>query len=218
MKTSLALLLALLLMAILFTGCGEEDATDVTTTADNTTTTVAEEVGTTVSDSTTTTTMAAATTTKRPTTDHANGTGGTTAAPTTTTTAAKPTTATIDPKNYKDNYYYVGTLQPDGDGLVRPRLLFEGEYCVIMHYTYSATKTDDDQQPFEYQGKTYYGEGEGMSPYQFELTATEIVVKDQNNNNTAVMKLALQSDGNMRVTATTDPFFPVGLILTPTAQ
>lgn len=128
MKTSIALLPALFLMATLLTGCGEDNTTVVTTTAADLTTTVAEETGTTVSDDATTSTVADATTTKWPTTDHANGTGGTTATPT-TTTAAKPTGTVyiVDPKNYKDNYYYVGDLQPDGDGLVRPRILFEGE-------------------------------------------------------------------------------------------
>lgn len=187
MKTSIALLLALLLMVTMFAGCGEEKPSDETVT-----TTTVKGVATTVSDSTT---------------DHANGTGGSSA-----TTTKAPTVSTVDPKNYKDNHYYVGALQPDGTGLVRPRLLFEGEYCVIMHYMYSAVKSDDDQQPFEYQGKTYYGEGEGMSPCTFEMTATEILVKSS-----TVMKLVLQSDGKMRVTASTDPFFPVGLLLTPTA-
>ncbi len=218
MKTSIALLLALFLMASLFTGCGEDNTTVVTTTAADLTTTIAEETGTTVSDDATTSTVADATTTKWPTTDHANGTGGTTATPT-TTTAAKPTGTVyiVDPKNYKDNYYYVGDLQPDGDGLVRPRILFEGEYAVIMHYTYSAVKEHDDQQPFEYQGKIYYGQGEGMSPCTFEMTSTEIVIKSTNDSSIA-MKLVLRSDGTMFVTHTTDRYFPDGLILTPTAQ
>lgn len=214
MKLSITLLLALCLITTLFTACGEEPATTVTTTTADVTTTVAADTDTTTSgDATTTATAAAATTTLR-TTDHANSTGSTT----TTATTAKPTAATVDPKQYKDNYYYVGAVQPDGDGLVRPRILFEGEYAVVMHYTYSATREDPDQQSFEYGGKTYYGQGEGMSPYQFELTATEILVKDQNNNNAVIMKLVLLTDGNMKVTATTDTSFPVGLILEPTAQ
>lgn len=217
MKASISVLLALFLIATLFTGCGEDSATTVTTTAADTTTTTAEGAGTTTTEATTTTTAVAptsgTTTSKWRTTDHANGTGGTT----TITTTTKSTVSTVNPQNYKDNYYYVGDLQKSGEDLIRPRLLFEGEYCVVMHYTYVATKEDDDQQPFEYQGKTYYGQGEGMSPYQFELTATEIVVKDQNNGS-VVMKLALQSDGNMQVTSTTDSFFPIGLILEPTAQ
>lgn len=207
MKTAIALLLTLFLVTILFTGCGEETATTATTTNTDVTTTVAADVDTTVSNDATTTTLR--------TTDHANGTGGTTATSTTTT---KPTAATVDPKNYKDNYYYVGALQPSGTGLVRPRILFEGEYAVVMHYMYSTTKEDPDQQPFEHQGKTYYGQGEGMSPYTFELTATEIVIKDANNGNAIVMTLALKNDSNMQVITTTDTYFPVGLILEPTAQ
>lgn len=206
MKTSIALLLTLFLIAVLFTGCGEETATTATTTNADATTTVAEDTDTTVSNEATTTTVSATTTTS----DRANGT---------TTTTTKPTAGVsiVDPKGYKDTYYYVGALQPDGNGLVRPRILFEGEYAVVMHYTYSATKEDPDQQPFEYGGKTYYGQGEGMSPYQFEFTATEILVKDQNNNNAVIMKLVLKSDGNMKVTETTDNYFPIGLILEPTA-
>ncbi len=197
MKTSIALLLALFLMATLLTGCGDNNVTDATTTVADATTTN-EEV--------TTTTTEATTTTKAPTTTT-----------TTTTTTTKPIISTVDPHNYKDTYYYVGALQPDGTGLVRPRILFDGEYAVIMHYTYTAVKEDDDQQPFEYQGKTYYGQGEGMSPCTFEMTSTEICVKSTNDSN-IVMKLVLQSDGNMRVTSTTDNYFPIGLILEPTAQ
>ncbi len=212
MKSGFVLLFVLCLIATLFTGCGEETATTVTTT------TVAAGTDTTVSNDTATTTTSAATTTKLPTTDHVNGTSGSSASSATTT--AKPTVGVniVDPKGYKDAHYYVGALQPDGSGLVRPRVLFDGEYAVIMHYMYSATKDGDDPQPFEYGGKTYYGQGEGMSPYAFELTATEILIKDQNNNGAVIMKLALLSDGNMKVTATTDNYFPLGLILTPTAQ
>lgn len=219
MKTAIALMLTFL-VTILFTGCGEEPATTATTTNADVTTTVAADTDTTVSNDTTTTT-AATTTTTLPITDHANDTGGTITTTTTTTiTTAKPTGTLniVDPKNYKDTYYYVGALQPDGSGLVRPRILFDGEYAVVMYYMYSDTKEDDDQQPFEYQGKTYYGQGEGMSPYQFELTETEIIVKDSNNHDIVIMKLVLRSDGTMYVTDTTDHYFPQGLILKPTAQ
>lgn len=204
MKKGVVLLFALLLILTMLAGCGEDKQSNetATTTESATTTTVLDDtVTTTVADATVTTTT-------------------TTAMTTTTTTTAKPTVGVniVDPKGYKDAHYYVGALQPDGSGLVRPRVLFDGEYAVIMHYMYSATKDGDDPQPFEYGGKTYYGQGEGMSPYQFELTATEILIKDQNNNGAVIMKLALLSDGNMKVTATTDNYFPLGLILTPTAQ
>ncbi len=206
MKTVISIVLVLCLALTLFTACGEKQATTVTTTiAENVTTTTALD-----DTATTTATETAVTTTIVPVT-----TKTTTVTPTTTTT--KRTISTVNPTNYKDNHYYVGAIQPDGNGLVRPRLLFEGEYCVIMHYMYSATKEDDEQQPFEYQGKTYYGQGEGMSPCLFEMTATEILVKNMNEG-TVLMKLVLQSDGNMKVTATTDASFPVGLVLTPTAQ
>ncbi|MBQ9860787.1 MAG: hypothetical protein IJO75_00860 [Clostridia bacterium] len=204
MKKGVVLLFALLLILTMLAGCGEDKQSNetATTTESATTTTVLDDtVTTTVADATVTTTT-------------------TTAMTTTTTTTAKPTGTLhiVDPKNYKDNYYYVGALQPNGDSLIRPRILFEGEYAVVMHYTYSPVKEDDDQQPFEYQGKTYYGQGEGMSPYHFELTETEITVKDQNNNGAVVMKLILLSDGNMRVTVSTDAAFPVDLVLKPTAQ
>ena len=204
MKKGVVLLFALLRILTMLAGCGEDKQSNETATTMESATT------TTVLDDTVTTTVADATVT----------TTTTTAMTTTTTTTAKPTGTLhiVDPKNYKDNYYYVGALQPNGDGLIRPRILFEGEYAVVMHYTYSPVKEDDDQQPFEYQGKPYYGQGEGMSPYHFELTETEITVKDQNNNGAVVMKLILLNDGNMRVTASTDAAFPVDLVLTPTAQ
>ncbi len=211
MKKSIILFFALLLMLTVLAGCGENkpsDETAATTTEIAATTTVSDDaVTTTVADeaATTTSTTAVTTTTAK--------------SPTTTTTTPKPTgtLSIVDPKNYKDNHYYVGALQPDGNGLVRPRILFEGEYAVVMHYMYSAVKEDDDQQPFEYGGKTYYGEGEGMSPYQFEMTENEILIK-KTDDNSLVMKLVLRSDGTMYVTSTTDAFFPEGLILTPTAQ
>lgn len=208
MKKSIVLLFALLLILTVLAGCGEDKPSDeIATTTENATTTVL--------DDTVTTTMADATVT----TTTTKATSETTTKATSETTA-KPTGTLhiVDPKNYKDNHYYVGALQPSGTGLVRPRILFEGEYAVVMHYTYSPVKEDDDQQPFEHQGKTYYGQGEGMAPYHFELTQTEIVVKDQNNNGAVVMKLILLNDGNMRVTASTDAAFPVDLVLTPTAQ
>lgn len=208
MKKGIVLLFALLLILTMLAGCGEDKPSDeIATTTESATTT-------TVLDDTVTTTMADATVT----TTTTKATSETTTKATSETTA-KPTGTLhiVDPKNYKDNHYYVGALQPSGTGLVRPRILFEGEYAVVMHYTYSPVKEDDDQQPFEHQGKTYYGQGEGMSPYHFELTQTEIVVKDQNNN-AVVMKLILLNDGNMRVTASTDAAFPVNLVLTPTAQ
>lgn len=209
MKHFICLLLTLLLVTVLFTGCGEKaetETTDSTASAAETVTTVTDtaETGEPTA-STTTTTAAATTTTKAPVT---------TRVPVAT---KAPTVATVDPHGYQDNHYYVGALQPDGTGLVRPRILFEGEYAVIMHYMYSATKSDPEQTPFEHGGKTYYGEGEGMSPCLFEMTATEIVIKSTNDQST-VMKLVLQSDDKMRVTASTDTFFPVGLLLTPTAQ
>ncbi len=204
MKKGVVLLFALLLILTMLAGCGEDKQSNETATTTESATT------TTVLDDTATTTVADAIVT----------TTTTTAMTTTTTTTAKPTEGVniVDPKDYKDTYYYVGALQPDGSGLVRPRILFEGEYAVVMHYMYSATKDDNDQQPFEYGGKTYYGQGEGMSPYQFELTSTEILVKDPNNNGAVIMKLVLLSNGNMKVTATTDNYFPLGLTLTPTAQ
>ncbi len=197
MKKGGSLLLILCLIAMLFTACGEKQETTTTTT----------------------TTVVTTTTTKATTTTTTTTTTATTTTTTTTTTTAKPTGTLhiVDPKNYKDNHYYVGALQSDGNGLARPRILFEGEYAVVMHYMYSAVKEDEDQQPFEYGGKIYYGVGESMSPYQFEMTKNEILIKTADDN-ALVMKLVLRNDGTMYVTHTTDLYFPEGLILTPTAQ
>ncbi len=146
-----------------------------------------------------------------------------TKAPTTVKKTAAPTTAktsavsTVNPAGYKDNHYYVADLQEVTGGLVRSRLLFTGEYCVVMRYGYSAVKEDEESTPFEYNGKTYYGVGEGQSPCSFELTDTEIRVKDQNEG-TVRIKTVLQSDGNMRVIFSDVEYFFVGQILKPQAE
>ncbi len=136
-----------------------------------------------------------------------------TAAPTTPKTNA---VSTVNPAGYKDNYYYVADLQEVTGGLVRCRLLFEGEYCVVMRYGYSSNP-DEGNYPYEYNGKTYYGVGEGQSPGSFELTDTEILITTQNEG-TVVIKTVLQSDGTMKVTYSDVEYFYVGQILKPQAQ
>ena len=121
-------------------------------------------------------------------------------------------TTAVNPSAVKQTTYFAPIREVPG-GLKTPELLFEGEYIVLGVYEHSEVKEFEDSEPFEFNGKTYYGVGAGQSPYLLELTSTEIIAKSMNDNS-VVLKAVLLADGTIKVTYSTDSDFVVGDIFT----
>ena len=117
-------------------------------------------------------------------------------------------TTAVNPSAVKQGSYYAETREVPG-GLKTPELLFEGEYIVLVVYEHSEVDEYGDSEPFVFNGKTYYGVGAGQDPHLLELTSTEIIAKDLNDN-TVALKAVLLADGSIKVTYSTDSDFVVG--------
>ena len=165
--------------------------------------------------STTTTTTGTTTTT----------TATTTTTTTTTTKATTTTTAAPANKNPKTDLEYsleyIGNFQVQGSSMVAGALQFEtGEPVVVVTDRYfSAEKTDPDQVYLEVDGKKWYSEGGGQTPYHYELTDTEILVKNsyyEALGNNVSIRLVLQADGTLKVTEVSGSMaamYPVGTVM-----
>lgn len=100
--------------------------------------------------------------------------------------------------------------------LVGAALQFDGEACAVVDRGFTSVQTDPNQMPIVFEGKNYYSEGGGMVPNYYELTDTEILVKgsfEGEDADTVTIKLVLQGNGMLKVTYSTNPQFPVGIVL-----
>lgn len=154
-------------------------------------------------------------------------TASATSTTTTTATTATTTTTTTAPANKNpktDLEYsleYIGNFREQGSSMVAGALQFEtGEPVVVVTDRYfSAEKTDPDQAYLDINGKRWYSEGGGQTPYHYELTDTEILVKNsyyEALGDNVSIRLVLQADGTLKVTEVAGSMaamYPVGTVL-----
>lgn len=146
----------------------------------------------------------------------------TASATSTTTTTATTAPANKNPKtDLEYSLEYIGNFQEQGSSMVAGALQFEtGEPVVVVTDRYfSAEKTDPDQAYLDINGKRWYSEGGGQTPYHYELTDTEILVKNsyyEALGDNVSIRLVLQADGTLKVTEVAGSMaamYPVGTVM-----
>jgi len=126
-----------------------------------------------------------------------------------TCTVCGATTA-LNPKNNLSTDEYIGNLRESGGMLYGSALMFDGEYCVLIDRQFTAEPNDPDQTPITFNGNTYYSLGGGMDPQTFTTSDTDITVT---LNTGKTMKLIVQQNRTLKITASNVPNYPVGTVL-----
>lgn len=138
----------------------------------------------------------------------------------TTTTAPVSTTeqSALNPHNLlRENIEYIGNYHESDDGMCAATLQFDGEVCVITERFFTLIKPDDNAPPFIFNGKEYYSQGGGQTPYYYTLTDSHIIVTysvwgDPSDETT--LTLTFIADDTLKVVASSNALFPVGTTLT----
>ena len=161
------------------------------------------------------------TTTKTPTTKPTTKTPTTTKKPTTSQTTKAETF--LNPKQHLPyDKEYAGYFRPEAENLIASGFAFYkeggmdgGAFCLLLSPQFEPVKTDDGQTKKQYGGKTYYCVGAGQSPYNMELTDSEIIVKNSfyDETETVTFKLKLKTDNTFVVTYSQSADYPVGTVL-----
>ncbi len=138
----------------------------------------------------------------------------------TTTTAPVSTTeqSALNPHNLlRENVEYIGNFRETADGLRASALQFDGEVCVLTERFFTSAKPDDDAPSFTYNGREYYSEGGGQTPYYYHLTDSQIIVTHSvwdEPSDAATLTLSFVADDTIRVIESSNALFPVGTTLT----
>lgn len=121
----------------------------------------------------------------------------------------------LNPKTNISSSEYVGKFRVDGTMLIGVGLLFEGDVCVVLDRFYNSAG-EPGGNSVTYKGTVYHSEGAGQTPYNYEFTDSEIIIKGSlwaENHDGITMKLVLQANKMLKVTQSSNPQFPVGTIL-----
>ncbi len=91
----------------------------------------------------------------------------------------------------------------------------DGPFILMLSLVFEDAQTDPDQTYITYNGTKYYSMGAGQTPYNMELTDTEIIVKNSfyEEDPTTTMKLTLKSNNTFVVTYSISDDYPVGTVL-----
>ncbi len=91
-------------------------------------------------------------------------------------------------------------------------------YALLLSATFSNAPEDGPggRPAVQFNGKSYYRIGAGMTPHVIEFTDTEIIVKNsfyEEYNGTPTLKLIMLGNGDLKVTHSTNSDYKVGAIL-----
>lgn len=91
----------------------------------------------------------------------------------------------------------------------------DGPFILMLSLIFEDAQTDPDQTYITYNGTKYYSMGAGQTPYNMELTDTEIIVKNSfyEEEPITTMKLTLKSNNTFVVTYSISDEYPVGTVL-----